>query len=678
MADKSLRYYLLLVLVRSTQGNITSECSTGDSYWEVQEGKTNNIFTCTGMSTQDTIQWYSWYNNTRVSNRGSCPPRTSEGSPFVCDTRGEPVFIISRTSDDTGVMVINATAARDSSLFDKGQLQCHAYQQGMKVGEDGCRLDYIRENISCTVEFKSDTWTVYGQCGIQKVYSAQNRYRCEWIQLKEVTKGETLLANISMTVVPLVDKYVSGWCNFTSHLPPPGQYTYHVTVTPGEVTVNASFIGNNEIRRPLSTLYHNCPQYIRPGDCLSCTCFADDLGSPPGVVVWNTTHSAELRLTGVQVVDNGTHVCQSFWNNTVVRSVEYFVQIGNSPNVLTFSLNNVASKTVNVDEKSQVEMKCSSYGKPTPSIGLVNVADPSTLLNQSQPTGGIFEHSKEVTYSIHQVLCEASGVYRCDTNNSIGQDSQSRTLLVSCAPKRADGDEKPQTVQVTNGVGVLKIKMMVYPTPELNIITYLGMNDSSDGYPVKENNVYAACSTTLLSPASVTCNVIVINMTHNDEGFYRIVFSNSLGDLPFTFYVKVSEDDQQACVITKTDENIAGVVVLAVMLSVVAVLIVVVIIWVWRRGWTLPCAVADGTNHTNTQQNQRNSDASGQSSAPKIMDATGVVGRAAGLYDALRMEDVGKQSHYQEIRQDQNASKTSYEVVNSPTRKRREEPTYMN
>lgn len=38
-----------------------------------------------------------------------------------------------------------------------------------------------------------------------------------------------------------------------------------------------------------------------------------------------------------------------------------------------------------------------------------------------------------------------------------------------------------------------------------------------------------------------------------------------------------------------------------------------------------------------------------------------VVGRAAGLYDALQMEDVGKQSHYQEIRQDQNASETSYE-----------------
>ncbi|XP_025100062.1 uncharacterized protein LOC112567581 [Pomacea canaliculata] len=131
--------------------------------------------------------------------------------------------------------------------------------------------------------------------------------------------------------------------------------------------------------------------------------------------------------------------------------------------------------------------------------------------------------------------------------------------------------------------------MTAYPQPQIKTSVYLGTDDSSDGHQVKENSVYAACSTTLLSPAIVTCNVIVINMTHDDEGFYRIVFSNSLGDLPFTFFVKVSENDQQAEVTTKTEAKIAGVVVLAVMLSVVVVLNLVAVIWVWRRGWTLPC-----------------------------------------------------------------------------------------
>lgn len=41
-------------------------------------------------------------------------------------------------------------------------------------------------NISCTVQFKTDNWSVLGQCSMERVYSAQSRYRCEWIQIKEV------------------------------------------------------------------------------------------------------------------------------------------------------------------------------------------------------------------------------------------------------------------------------------------------------------------------------------------------------------------------------------------------------------------------------------------------------------------------------------------------------------
>lgn len=111
-------------------------------------------------------------------------------------------------------------------------------------------------------------------------------------------------------------------------------------------------------------------------------------------------------------------------------------------------------------------------------------------------------------------------------------------IHITGAPKKANIDGNPPSVNVANGPGVLTVNMTAYPTPQIKLLTYLGTNDSSDGQQVKENSVYAACSTTLLSPASVTCNVIVINMTHNDEGFYRIVFSNSLGDLPFTFFVK--------------------------------------------------------------------------------------------------------------------------------------------
>lgn len=105
-----------------------------------------------------------------------------------------------------------------------------------------------------------------------------------------------------------------------------------------------------------------------------------------------------------------------------------------SAKVPIFNINSFDSKTVNVDEKSHVEMKCYSDGKPNPSSRLINAAEPSQSLNHSEPAEDDVdeERSGEVSLSIHQVQCQVSGVYRCEVNNSIGQDSQSRTLLVSC------------------------------------------------------------------------------------------------------------------------------------------------------------------------------------------------------------------------------------------------------
>lgn len=105
-----------------------------------------------------------------------------------------------------------------------------------------------------------------------------------------------------------------------------------------------------------------------------------------------------------------------------------------SPSVLNFSINNVDNMTVNVQEKSRVDMQCLCDGRPAPSIRLINVSNPEQLLSQSQSTEDIFanEQSSKVNFSIEQVPCEASGVYRCDGNNSLGQDSRSRTLLVYC------------------------------------------------------------------------------------------------------------------------------------------------------------------------------------------------------------------------------------------------------
>ncbi|XP_025100065.1 uncharacterized protein LOC112567585 [Pomacea canaliculata] len=325
MAGELLKYFLLLDLVRLSQANIAAVCATSDSYWEVDGNKQDNTFTCTGLSAQHTVQWDHWAPATGASSSlGECKPRLSAGSQYVCDQPVSPLFLPTRTSDDTSVMVVNALAVTSTRLFDNGRLRCTAAYGTTLNGSANCRLDYIiaGTNISCTVQFRKDTWSVFGQCSTEKIYSAQNRYRCAWIQIKE-SREEILIANTSMTVMPKV----SGWCNMTSYLPPVGQYTYRVTLVPGEVTVNASFVGNNTIRLPGSKPSHNCPQYIPEGGNLSCTCFANDLGSPPGELQWNSTRSSQLRFSAVQPGDTGTHTCQLLWNNTVVQSLEYILTV---------------------------------------------------------------------------------------------------------------------------------------------------------------------------------------------------------------------------------------------------------------------------------------------------------------------------------------------------------------
>ncbi|PVD27788.1 hypothetical protein C0Q70_12961 [Pomacea canaliculata] len=699
-----------------------------------------------------------------------------------------------------------------------------------------------------------------------------------------------------MTVAPSVGNYVTGWCNITSYLPPVGQYTYSVTLVPGEVTINASFVGNNKIVRPSSKPIHNCPQYIPEGDNLSCTCTLSDLGSPPGVLQWNTTGSAELRLTSVQAGNTGTHTCQLWWNNTVVQSVEYNFTVTYGPKTVTavvlssqpfdtnglqdiglncsvsgsnppstiswirsdnkrvlcntqlctltprppdddglkiecLATNPVTNRTNSssvtlalnypptsppvitgnptlhegqpVYEGDSLTLTCTvrggkpsnatvitftcpnrtdtpdssfnsssvtssltfdpvtsynhgncsctaawksydwykqksnwnidvytspsipvifplsdipgrpaypfmagtsgrlgcrsnqtgrpeaTYSWPVPATGQASGSnltfynlsredngrtvkcrasndytenrrpvDDATLVLQvyscrllyvidcqflsvirivclrtqqqsphsdcteflqrcsqptapypplstwtrviartarevqkfvdprfprcrgSQPTEDIVinEQSWWVNFTIDQVPCEASGVYRCDVNNSLGQDSQSRTLLVYCAPRGTFGDKN---INTTSGKGELTVRMTAYPTPMVKKIIFLG-HGSSDGELVKENNIYVECSASSLAPAAVTCNVTVINIGNSDEGFYRIVFSNGFGDMPFTFFVKVSD---QASQVKSKDNNIPAIIggVFAVLVVVVIVIITVFLVQRHRR-----------------------------------------------------------------------------------------------
>lgn len=116
-----------------------SLCGTADSYWEVQEGKQDNTFTCAGLSTQETVAWDLRETASGDAYLGLCPPRQSSES--VCEMSYDPIFKPRRISDDKGVMVVNTSASSNTIFFERGRLICSILRSFDAVA--GCRLDYI-------------------------------------------------------------------------------------------------------------------------------------------------------------------------------------------------------------------------------------------------------------------------------------------------------------------------------------------------------------------------------------------------------------------------------------------------------------------------------------------------------------------------------------------------------
>lgn len=111
-------------------------------------------------------------------------------------------------------------------------------------------------------------------------------------------------------------------------------------------------------------------------------------------------------------------------------------------------------------------------------------------------------------------------------------------MSLTGAPRNAFFGGNPPTVSTTNSRGEFSFKLTAYPTPVVKKITYLSTNESSDGHPAKENSISVECIGSSLALATVFCTIRVVDITHEDEGFYRLVLSNSLGELSFIFSVK--------------------------------------------------------------------------------------------------------------------------------------------
>lgn len=102
------------------------------------------------------------------------------------------------------------------------------------------------------------------------------------------------------------------------------------------------------------------------------------------------------------------------------------------------------------------------------------------------------------------------------------------------SPRRTESQKQVSVLDVRISNGPLTLEMMAYPTPYVAGIMYHGedLNDTKQTITV-ENTLNVTCDASVSYPSLVTCNVLVVNLTYVAEGFYTIVFKNSIGEVPF-------------------------------------------------------------------------------------------------------------------------------------------------
>lgn len=107
------------------------------------------------------------------------------------------------------------------------------------------------------------------------------------------------------------------------------------------------------------------------------------------------------------------------------------------------------------------------------------------------------------------------------------------------APRIRNTTELVPVMDMRDNNGYLSLQIIAYPLPHVTSRTFLGpdLKDDIRGVPA-DNRLQVNCAAKNLAPSSVTCNITIVNMTNDDKGVYKIIFSNSLGDLPFRFEVR--------------------------------------------------------------------------------------------------------------------------------------------
>ncbi|XP_025101647.1 uncharacterized protein LOC112568540 isoform X2 [Pomacea canaliculata] len=195
-----------------------------------------------------------------------------------------------------------------------------------------------------------------------------------------------------------------------------------------------------------------------------------------------------------------------------------------------FLVNGVHNRTVSASEDSPVEMVCQSdTWTPT---RIISVVDGDRLLASRSSNEML---SGRLRYMINKTRCEDTGDYRCEFADTTRLFySETVRLLVPCAPRKKTEEGLSPFVVNNDSNGHVSFEMIAYPIPNVKTYYKLKLNSIE---PIKDR-MQTTCASESMKFASIICNITVINVTNADDGAqFMVVFSNNLGELPFTFRI---------------------------------------------------------------------------------------------------------------------------------------------
>ncbi|PVD27814.1 hypothetical protein C0Q70_12988 [Pomacea canaliculata] len=285
-----------------------------------------------------------------------------------------------------------------------------------------------------------------------------------------------------------------------------------------------------------------CQADGRPTPRMSLVIIKDNnrvLSSRPAGVIQVMEETGELRyfISHIQCEDSGDYKCEvdngvGIDSKTVkllvlcapriIQTGDHIISldIGDSERVLSVQLKSYPPPEV--ESVASYQTKVNDGRAYLPAYDQINAVCVENSLSPELATCNI---------TVDNVTKADEGFYTITFRNNLGQEHFPFIIVQSGSPRRRDTKEQVPLVQITDSKGLLTLELTAYPTPHVASTTY---NDSRDGASV-EDTVKIVCVASKIIPAFVTCNITVVNLSHSAEGFYSVIFSNSLGNFTFVF-----------------------------------------------------------------------------------------------------------------------------------------------